>query len=182
MATTREALETTIALEKESMSLYARLAKLFADDRKFQDFWFGMARDEARHVGALDLVWTVLDLEDKLDAPSPISLQDSTILKLRELLARFHREARSGLRIQRALEMALEVEETELEDLVADLLKAVQAPDEYERCLRLLVHDLGELGYMIEHTCQDSALLARCDALMDRHAETLRHSTVRQAG
>jgi hypothetical protein len=77
--------------------------------------------------------------------------------------------------------MALEVEETELEDLVADLLKAVQAPDEYERCLRLLVHDLGELGYMIEHTCQDSDLLARCDALMDRHAETLRHSTVRQA-
>src|SRR5215813_7785874 len=68
MATTREALETTIALEKESMSLYARLAKLFGEEPKFQDFWFGMARDEARHVGALDLVWTVLDLEDKLDA------------------------------------------------------------------------------------------------------------------
>src|SRR5215467_6170400 len=83
MATTREALETTIALEKESMSLYARLAKLFAHDIKLQDFWFGMARDEARHVGALDLVWTVLDLEGKLDAPSPISLEDSIILRAR---------------------------------------------------------------------------------------------------
>jgi rubrerythrin len=181
MATTRDALETTIALEKESMALYARLAKLFAAERKLQDFWFGMARDEARHVGALDLVWTVLDLEGKLDAPGPISLEDSAIVKLRELLARFHREAKPGLRIQRALQMALEVEETELEDLVADLLKAVQAPDEYERCLRLLVHDLGELGYMIEHNCQDSSLLARCDALCDRHAEALRHFTVRQA-
>lgn len=181
MATTRQTLETTIALEKESMSLYARLAKLFTSDPKLQDFWFGMARDEARHVGALDLVWTVLDLEDKLDAPSPISLEEPTILKLRELLARAHKEAKPGITIQRALEMALEVEETELEDLVADLLKAVQAPDEYERCLRLLVHDLGELGYMIEHHCQDSPLLARCDALCDRHAETLRQSPVRRA-
>ncbi|MGO9452357.1 MAG: hypothetical protein ACLQDV_15155 [Candidatus Binataceae bacterium] len=181
MATTREALQTAIALEKESMSLYARLAKIFAGDPKLQDFWFGMARDEARHVGALDLVWTVLDLEDKLDAVCPISLEDSTIVKLRDLLSRFQREAKPGLRIQGALQMALEVEETELEDLVADLLKAVQAPDEYERCLRLLVHDLGELGYMIETYCQDSSLLARCDALCDRHAETLRHSAVRQA-
>ena len=136
MATTREALEITIALEKQSMSLYARLAKLFADDPKLQDFWFGMARDEARHVGALDLVWTVLDLEGKLDAPCPISLEDSTIVKLREILAKSHSEAKPGIGIQRALQMALEVEETELEDLVADLLKAVQAPEEYERCLR----------------------------------------------
>jgi hypothetical protein len=182
MATTREALETAIALEKESMSLYARLAKLFAGNSKLQDFWFGMARDEARHVGALDLVWTVIELEGKLDAPSPISLEDSTIVKLRELLARFHNAAKPGISVEHALTMALEVEETELEDLVADLLKAVQAPDEYERCLRLLVHDLGELGYMIENHCQDSSLLARCDALCDRHAETLRHSSVRQAG
>ena len=51
------------------------------------------------------------------------------------------------------------MEETEIEDLVAELLKAVQAPDEYERCLRLLVHDLGELGFMIEHHCADVGLL-----------------------
>jgi len=180
MATTRETLDAAIALEKESMSLYARLAKLFVRQPKLQDFWFGMARDEARHVGALDLVSTVLELEGKLDVPSPISVEDSTILRLRELLNRFHREADAGLTIQRALEMAVEVEETELEDLVADLLKAVQT-DEYERCLRLLVHDLGELGFMIEHHSQDISLLQRCDALCNRHAEALRHySTIHQ--
>src|SRR5262249_60908959 len=126
MATTREALETTIALEKESMALYARLAKLFSAQPKLQDFWFGMARDEARHVGALDLVWTVLDLEGKLDAPGPISLEDSAIVRQRDLLARFHREARSGLGIERGLEMSLVVEETERQDLVVDSLKACQ--------------------------------------------------------
>ncbi|HEY6419600.1 MAG TPA: hypothetical protein VIX59_11395 [Candidatus Binataceae bacterium] len=174
MPTTREVLEITIALEKQSMSLYARFAKMFAADSKLQDFWFGMARDEARHVGALDLVSTVLELEGSLDKPSPISLEDSTIVRLRALLEKYHRAAGAKMPVEQALAIALEVEETELEDLVADLLKAVQAPDEYERCLRLLVHDLGELSYMIERNCQDPALLHRCDTLVNRHAETLR--------
>src|SRR5262249_34710780 len=125
----------------------------------------------------LDLVTIVLELEGSLDKPSPISLDNSTIVRLRELLARFHHEANGAVTIGRALKMALEVEETELEDLVGDLLKAVQAPDEYERCLPLLVHDLGELSYMIERHCEDDPdLLQRCDALVNRHAETLRQN------
>ena len=174
MPTTRELLDTTIALEKQSMALYARFAKIFARDPRLQEFWFGMARDEARHVGALDLVTTVLELEGSLDKSNPISLDNATIVRLRDLLERFHREADGAPSIKRALSMALEVEETELEDLVADLLRAVQAPDEYERCLRLLVHDLGELGYMIERHCDDVGLLQRCDTLCNRHAESLR--------
>ena len=179
MPTTREALDATIALEKQSMALYARFAKIFASDRALQDFWFGMARDEARHVGALDLVTTVLDQEAMLDKPSPISLEDATIVRLRGLLQKSQADARPGIELERALAIALEVEETELEDLVSDLLKALQAPDEYERCLRLLVHDLGELSYMIERHSSDPALLARCDALVNRHAETLRHAGAR---
>ena len=179
MPTTREVLEATIALEKQSMALYARFAKIFAKDPKLQDFWFGMARDEARHVGALDLVTTVLDQEAMLDEPSPISLEDATIVRLRALLEKSQRDAVPAIALDRALEIALEVEETELEDLVSDLLKALQTPDEYERCLRLLVHDLGELSYMIEQHSHDQALLSRCDVLVNRHAETLRHTSVR---
>jgi rubrerythrin len=178
MPTTREVLDATIALEKQSMALYARFAKIFAKDEALQDFWFGMARDEARHVGALDLVTTVLDQEEMLDKPSPISLEDATIVRLRALLEKSQSDARPGIKLERALEIALEVEETELEDLVSDLLKALQTPDEYERCLRLLVHDLGELSYMIERYSANPALLARCDALVNRHAETLRHTTI----
>ncbi len=173
MPTTREVLDTTIALERQSMLLYARFARLFARDRQLHEFWFGMARDEARHVGALDLVSTVLELEGKIDQPSPVALDASTVAKLKLLHANFGAEAKPGLPIGQALGIALEVEETELEDLVADLLKAVKS-DEYERCLRLLVHDLGELSYMIERHCQDPRLLQRCDALVNRHAEALR--------
>jgi rubrerythrin len=175
MPTAREVLDITIALEKQSMALYASFAKVFAQDVALHEFWFGMARDEARHVGALDLVSTVLDLEGKLDQPSPVSLDDATIVRLRELHAGFEHRAKPGISLEQALKIALEVEETELEDLVADLLKAVKS-DEYERCLRLLVHDLGELSYMIEQNAQDADLLQRCDALVNRHAEELRKS------
>jgi hypothetical protein len=176
MPTTREVLQATIALEKRSMALYARFAKTFAANPRLHEFWFGMARDEARHVGALDLVTTVLDFEGVLDRPSPVVLEDASVARLGALLERGAREAEGGLEIERALGLALEVEETELEDKVGDLLKALQQHDEYERCMRLLVHDLGELSYMIEQYCQDPALLQRCDELVNHHAETLRLS------
>lgn len=176
MPTTRHVLETTIALERQSMALYARFAKSFAHASRLHDFWFGMARDEARHVGALDLVLSVLGLEGVLDGESPIAFDESAVARLRQLLERSAREASGGgdFAPERALEIAVEVEETELEDMVGDLLRALQEPDEYQRCMRLLVHDLGELSYMIERYCHDSGLLARCDALVNRHAEALR--------
>ena len=62
--------------------------------------------------------------------------------------------------MEQALEVALEVEETELEDLVGDLLKAIKQEREYERYLRLLVHDLGDLSYMIERTATTRAAVA----------------------
>jgi len=174
--TTRELLETTIDLEKRSMALYARFAKIFADDRTLHEFWFGMARDEARHVGSLDLVLTVLEFEGVLDKPSPIPVREGAVEHLRETLERHLTEPAEKLPLKRALAIALEVEETELEEMVGDLLRALQQHDEYERCQRLLVHDLGELSYMIEQHCQDPAMLQRCDELVDHHAETLRIS------
>ncbi|HZO81633.1 MAG TPA: ferritin family protein [Candidatus Binataceae bacterium] len=179
MPTTREVLEATIALERRSMALYARLAKAFAGNPRVHDFWFDMARDEARHVGALDLVSAVLELEGVLDRHSPVTLEEATVAKLDAILRRGVEAARSGIDIEQALGLALEVEETELEDKVGDLLKALQQHDEYERCMRLLVHDLGELSYMIEQYCQDPAMLQRCDELVNHHAETLRRSAVR---
>jgi hypothetical protein len=179
MPTTREVLQATIALEKKSMALYARLAKRFADNPRLHEFWFGMARDEARHVGALDLVTTVLDFEGVLDRPSPVVLEEAGVARLTKILERGAQQADHGIAVEQALALALEVEETELEDKVGDLLKALQEHDEYERCMRLLVHDLGELSYMIEQYCLDSGLLQRCDELVNHHAETLRRSAVR---
>jgi hypothetical protein len=173
--TTREVIETTIALEKRSMALYARFAKIFTGQSSLHEFWFGMARDEARHVGALGLVATVLELEGVLDNPSPVPVQASEMARLREIIERYMALPDSVFPIQRTLAIAVEIEESELEDLVGDLLQALQERGEYERCQRLLIHDLGELSYMIEQHCQDPALLSRCDALLNHHAETLRH-------
>src|ERR1700687_1838000 len=174
--TTREVIETTIALEKRSMTLYARFAKIFSGQPKQHEFWFGMARDEARHVGALGVVAAVLEFEGVIDDPSPVPVQEGEMIRLRETIEHYLAEPESAFTTERALAIAVEVEESELEDLVGDLLQALQERGEYERCQRLLVHDLGELSYMIEQHCQDPALLSRCDELVNHHAETLRHA------
>src|SRR6266446_3430226 len=162
MATTREVMGTVIALERETMTLYARFSRLFRSDPDLHDFWFKMARDEAGHLGALDLVSTVLESEGVLDRPSPVPIDDKSIVRLRGLLDGCKREAEKGPAIERALEIALQLEETEVEDLVAHLLKQAQSEREHERYMRLLVHDLGDLSYMIEKHSKDPELLHRC--------------------
>lgn len=165
-----------MGLEKETMALYTHFAKVFEAEPKFREFWFSMARDEANHVGALTLVSTVLECEGVLDQPSPFAMEDEVVKHLRALLARARASAGSGLTMEQALAVALEVEESEIEDRVGELLKAIKQEREYERYQRLLVHDLGDLSYMIECYCQDQSLLSRCDALVERHAEALRQS------
>ena len=176
MLTTRKVLEITINLERQSMALYARFAQIFRSSPELHEFWFGMARDEARHVGALELVSTVLEFEGVLEGPSPIKIHEAEIAQLQAVLQRYSQEPDEKIALERALAIALEVEETELEDMVGDLLRALQQHDEYERCQRLLVHDLGELSYMIEQHCHDPGLLQRCDELVNHHAETLRNT------
>src|SRR5579875_3922925 len=166
MPSLREVMEATMGLERETMALYARYAKVFENEPKFREFWYSMARDEANHVGALTLVSTVLECEGVLEQKSPFSLEDETVRRLRTLLAQAAQNAGPSLTI----------EESEIEDRVGELLKAVKQEREYERYQRLLVHDLGDLSYMIECYCQDTSLLTRCDALVERHAEALRRS------
>jgi rubrerythrin len=176
MPSLREVMEATMALEKETMGLYARYAKVFEGEPKFRDFWYSMARDEANHVGALTLVSTVLECEGLLEQASPFALEDETVRRLRALLRQAADNAKPALTIEKALAVALEIEESEIEDRVGELLKAIKQEREYERYQRLLVHDLGDLSYMIECYCQDTSLLTRCDALVERHAEALRQS------
>lgn len=158
------------------MALYARFARVFGGDEKLREFWFDMARDEARHVGALELVSTVLGFEDKLEQQSPVSLENATIVRLRKLLDQHGKGDQEPPTLTHALAIAVDIEETEVEDLVGDMLKALQGREEYERYLRLLVHDMGDLSFMIEQYTHDPELLRRCDALVERHADALRNS------
>ncbi|MGD0074147.1 MAG: hypothetical protein ABSD31_07370 [Candidatus Binataceae bacterium] len=169
----------TIALERKTMALYAGFYRLFGADPRLRDFWFAMARDEAGHVGALELVTTILEVGGLLDQPSPVSLDNSSFRQVRELLDTAAREAAATVTVERALAIAVEVEDSKIEDLVSELLAAVQDEREQRRYQRLLVHDLGDLSYMIEQYCQDPALLQRCDTMVNRHAEALRLASAR---
>src|SRR5262249_30679835 len=76
--------------------------------------------------------------------------------------------------VERAFEMAIDVEASELEDLVVDMLSVVRSPRWRERAIQLLLHDLGDLSYMVERYTKNEALLARADALIERHLGALK--------
>jgi len=62
-------------------------------------------------------------------------------------------------------------------------LKVVKNPEWRERAIQLLIHDLGDLSYMIERHTPNEKLLARADALIERHVGGLaRGRQPRRAG
>ena len=64
--------------------------------------------------------------------------------------------------------MAVDLEGSELEDVVVDLLQVVPDPAWREQAVKMLIHDIGDLSYMIETHTKDAPLLARADALLER--------------
>ena len=77
--------------------------------------------------------------------------------------------------------MAIDLESSELEDVVVDMLSLVRSPRWRERAIQLLIHDLGDLSYMVERYTKNDRLLKRADALIERHVGGLarRRSTAR---
>jgi hypothetical protein len=96
------------------------------------------------------------------------------------LLTGYMREVRAGgVSVQRAFEMAIDVESSELEDVVVDMLSVVRSPNWRERAIQLLLHDLGDLSYMVEKYTGDEHLLQRADALIERHVGHLERRRAR---
>jgi hypothetical protein len=90
------------------------------------------------------------------------------VTRLRALLSAYLREARTGVTLERAFEMAIDIEASELEDVVVDMMKVVKDTEWRERAIQLLIHDLGDLSYMVERYTPNESLLARADALVER--------------
>ncbi|MFP6665213.1 MAG: hypothetical protein VCC00_13525 [Deltaproteobacteria bacterium] len=167
-ATIFEVLDLAIELERRTMELYAGFMRAFADTPELADFWFGMARHEAGHCGALSLVECLLRDEPSTLTKKRVSFDSRTVVRLRGLLAGYRRELKRGITPQRAFEMAIDLEASELEDVVVDLLDVVPDAGRRSQAARMLTHDLGDLSYMIEKHTNDDALLARADALFER--------------
>lgn len=166
--TIREVLKTAIALEERTMELYVRFVHTFPEPEEVRNFWFGMARHEAGHCGALSLVDSIVKTDPARVAEKPVWFDENTVTRLRALLTGYLREARRSVSLERALEMAVDIEASELEDLVVDMLSVVRSARWRDRAVQLLIHDLGDLSYMVERYTTNEELLARADALIER--------------
>lgn len=179
-ATIREVLDAAIELEKKTMALYVIFVKAFPRPEEVRNFWFGMARHEAGHYGALALIESIVE-SDPRRAATRIWFDPTTVTRLRSLLAAYLREARAGVTLERAFEMSIDIEASELEDVVVDMMKVVKSPEWRARAIQLLIHDLGDLSYMIERHTPNEALLARADALIERRVGGLARRGMRRA-
>jgi len=175
-ATLKDILRTAVDMEKKTMALYTRFARVFDEHEELRTFWFTMARHEAGHLGALHMVESILENEPDLAEHTKVWFDPSTVVRLRSLLSVYSREAAKGISVERAFEMAIDLEGSELEDVVVELLHVVREKAVRDQAIKLLIHDLSDLSYMVEKFTQNEALLARADELVDRRIDTLRVS------
>jgi hypothetical protein len=177
----RKLINVAMDLERRTMSLYCRYETLFPRPDEVRAFWFDMAEHESRHFGALAMVAGLLESAPQRTLPAAPALTRAHVEHMRGLLEAAEAEAREGLTLSRAFETALEIESSEIEDLVLDLLTALKGERERERAVQMLIHDLGDLSYMIEKFSGDPALLARVDELIEQRIGRLRTSGRRRA-
>jgi rubrerythrin len=175
-ATIKDIVRTAVDMEKKTMALYTRFARVFDAQEELRTFWFTMARHEAGHLGALHMVESILENEPDLAENTKVWFDPSTVVRLRSLLSVYSREAAKGISIERAFEMAIDLEGSELEDVVVELLHVVREKAIRDQAIKLLIHDLSDLSYMVEKFTQNETLLARADELVDRRINTLRGS------
>jgi rubrerythrin len=171
--TIKDILRTAVDMEKKTMSLYMRFARVFEKQEELRKFWFTMARHEAGHLGALALVEGVLESEPDLAEQTKVWFDPSTVVRLRSLLSVYSREATKGVSVERAFEMSLDIEGSELEDVVVELLQLVKEKMLRDQAVKLLIHDLSDLSYMVEKFTKNEVLLARADELVEHRIGSL---------
>jgi rubrerythrin len=172
----RKLIEAAMALERRTMELYCRFETLFPSPDEVRMFWFDMAQHESRHFGALALVAGLLESAPQRTLRAAPALTREHVVHLQELLSRAETEAKAGMSLTRAFELALEIESSEIEDLVLDLLSALKGATERERAVHSMIHDLGDLSYMIEKYGGSKALLTRADRVIEQQLNRLRGS------
>jgi hypothetical protein len=153
-------------LEAVSMGIYVRFAQRFASDQRLHAFWMSMARHEAGHIGALELLEAMV--RGSRETPRIQHGQDAVSAAARAI-ERLDGEAGGELSVERAFELAVELESTELEDLVLDLIHGLSSSEQRKQAAQMVVHDLSDLALMIERYTNNDELLARADALVQRH-------------
>ena len=177
----RKLIAVAMELERRTMQLYCRYETRFQHPAEVRRFWFEMAEHESRHFGGLAMVASLLECTPERTLPAAPALTRAHVEHLRALLDKAEAEAQTDISLTRAFETALEIECSEIEDLVLDLLTVLKGERERERAVQLAMHDLGDLSYMIERFGNDRALLARVDRLIEQQVTRMRIRPVRGA-
>ncbi len=175
----RKLIGVAMEFERRTMQLYCRYEMLFPKPAEVRTFWFDMAEHESRHYGALAMVAGLLECAPERTLPVAPALTRAHVVHLGALLDQAEAEARDGLPLTRALETALDIECSEIEDLVLDLLSALKGEHERERAAHNIIHDLGDLSYIVEKFGNSRALLARVDRVIEQQVARLRAPTGR---
>lgn len=173
-AALRRLIDAAMELERRTMYLYCAFESQFSEVDELRGFWFDMAQHESRHFGALALVGGLFESASKRKLRTATALTPARVQHLRRLLAAFEAEASRGVSVERAFEIAIEIESSEIEDVVLDLLQALKGEAERERAVQSLIHDLGDLSYMIEKHTTNHALLERADRLLEHQVGRFR--------
>jgi rubrerythrin len=176
----RKLIAVAMEFERRTMQLYCHYESLFPKPDEVRAFWFDMAEHESRHYGALAMVAGLLESAPARTLPAAHALTRAHVEHLRALLDQAEAESRQGVTLTRAFETALAIESSEIEDLVLDLLSALKGERERERAVKMLIHDLGDLSYMIEKYSPNRALLAKGDKLIEQRVHRLRNPAPRQ--
>jgi rubrerythrin len=175
----RKLIAVAMEFERRTMQLYCRYENLFCEPDEVRAFWFDMAEHESRHYGALAMVAGLLESAPERTLPAAPTLTRAHVEHLRDLLDKAEAEARTAIPLTRAFETALAIESSEIEDLVLDLLSALKGERERERAVQILIHDLGDLSYMIEKFSPSRGLLAKVDKLIEQQVNRLRTPALR---
>lgn len=170
----RKLVDEAMELERLTMQLYCMFENRFCEPEELRTFWLDMALHESRHFGALALIACLLDCASRRELAVDPKLTMSHIRRLHRLLVKACTEASRGISLDRAFEIALQVEGSEIEDVALELLCVLQGEAERGRAVKLLIHDLGDLSYMIEKYSADPRLLELADALLEQRVGRLR--------
>lgn len=168
-------IEEAKRLESLAMTIYTLFAATFAGDGTVHSFWMSMARHEAAHVGALSLLAVLLEQggeEVELnEAPDVIA---SAAAEIEALVA----EAGTLSELERAFQIAVQLEGLELEDLVLDLIHILADPAARAQAEQMLLHDLSDLSLMVEKHCKDEATLARLDSMIEARVDSAKREPI----
>ena len=118
---TQDALSLLIALEERVARVYFHFFRTFRDDRDVARCWWDMARDEYGHVGILKMV------RDLVSPEAEAGQIGTRLWSLVDVVERCEQEAAAVDSLGRALELAIQIESSELDALGHRIVQSLRS-------------------------------------------------------